>query len=110
MIQRRSFSAAVVASCLALPAIGAPSDSAESTLTQDAAIQLALRGSITLQIARHELHVGLIEADRARPAFRPEVTASASQVFRTPRVDLPGRADEVVLPNSISRFEVGVKQ
>lgn len=130
MIQRRSLSAVFVVSCLALPALGAPApdspasgapvnrapapppapDAPELPLSVDAAVQAALRGSPTLEIARHELSVGLLEADKGRPAFRPEVTASASQILRTPRVDLPGRVDDVVLPNSQSRFEIGVKQ
>jgi outer membrane protein TolC len=54
--------------------------------------------------------VGLIDADRNRPAFRPEVTAGASQTVRTPRVDLPGRGNDVVLPNSVSRLEIGLRQ
>jgi outer membrane protein TolC len=54
--------------------------------------------------------VGLIDADRARPGLRPEVTATASQIVRGPRVDLPGKFDEVVLPNSISRLELGLRQ
>jgi outer membrane protein TolC len=54
--------------------------------------------------------VALLEAERNRPALRPEVAATASQFVRTPRVDLPGRRDEVVLPNAVSRFEITVRQ
>ncbi|MGV3724324.1 MAG: TolC family protein [Actinomycetota bacterium] len=79
-------------------------------LTQAEAIRMALQDSPTLAMARHERNVGLIDADRNRPAFRPEVTASASQTVRTPRVDLPGRLNEVVLPNAISRLEIGLRQ
>lgn len=71
---------------------------------------MALRQNPTLEVARRERNVALIDADRANPGFRPEVTATASQIVRTPRVDLPGRFDEVVLPNSISKLEIGVKQ
>ncbi len=71
---------------------------------------MALRQNPTLEIARRERNVALNDADRAKPGFHPEVIATASQVVRTPRVDLPGRADEVVLPNSISKLEIGVRQ
>ncbi len=79
-------------------------------LSLDAAVLQALRQSPTLEIARRERNVGLIDADRNRPVFRPEVNAVGSQVFRTPRVDLPGRPDEVVLPNSISRLAIELRQ
>lgn len=80
------------------------------SLSADEAVLLALRQSPTLEVARRERNVGLIDADRARPTFWPDVIASASQTLRAPRVDLPGRNDEVVLPNSISRLEIGVRQ
>ena len=80
------------------------------TLTEEDAARLALTGNPTLAIARHERNVALIEADRGRPGLHPEVTATASQYLRGPRVDLPGKPDAVVLPNSVSRLEVGVKQ
>lgn len=80
------------------------------TLTVDEAVALALKNSPTLEVARRERNVDLLEADRARPAFRPEVSATASQTLRTPRVDLPGRPDEVVLPNSIARLEISIRQ
>lgn len=79
-------------------------------LPLDAAIALALRDNPTLEIARRERNVALIGAERARPAFRPEITATATQIVRAPRLDLPGRTDEVVLPNAISRLEVGFRQ
>jgi outer membrane protein len=79
-------------------------------LSMDAAVSQALRANPTLEVARRELNVGLLEADRARPAFRPEVSATASQFVRTPRVDLPGRPDAVVLPNAASRLEIGLRQ
>jgi outer membrane protein TolC len=79
-------------------------------LSEEEAVMLALRRNPTLDVARRERNVALIEAERARPAFRPQVSATGSQILRTPRVDLPGRPDDVVLPNSISRLEVGVRQ
>lgn len=79
-------------------------------LTADEAVAFALRNSPTLEAARHERNAALLGAGKARPAFRPEVSASASQILRAPRVDLPGRPDEVVLPNSISRLEVSLRQ
>lgn len=79
-------------------------------LTIREALSIAERQSPALEIARRERNIALIAAERARPAFRPEVTATAAQLLRTPRVDLPGRPDEVVLPNSVSRFEIGVTQ
>lgn len=82
----------------------------EPPLTLEDAVLQALRRSPTLEIARRERNVGLIGADRNRPVFRPEVHAVGSQVFRTPRVDLPGKADEVVLPNSISRLAIELRQ
>jgi len=91
-------------------AAGAEQSAPAPLLTQAEAIRLALRDNPTLAVARHERNVGLIDADRARPAFRPEVTATASQTLRTPRVDLPGRLNEVVLPSSMSRFEIGLRQ
>ncbi len=88
----------------------APATEPAPVLTLQEAVALALKQSPTLEAARRERNVGLVNADRARPAFRPEVSATASQVIRTPRVDLPGRPDEVVLPNSISRLEIGLRQ
>jgi outer membrane protein TolC len=81
-----------------------------AVLPLDDALALALRSNPELAIARHERNVGLIGADRARPGLRPEVTATASQIVRGPRVDLPGKPDDVVLPNSISRLELGLRQ
>src|SRR5688500_17833104 len=99
---------ALVALSLPLTASAVAQD--QGRLTADQPVALALKNSPTLEVARREMNVDLLEADRARPAFRPEVSATASQIMRTPRVDLPGRRDEVVLPNSISRFEVNVRQ
>jgi outer membrane protein TolC len=76
----------------------------------DAAVALALQQSPALEVARRERNVALIGSDRSRPAFRPEVNATASQTLRSPRVDLPGHPDDVVLPGSMSRFEIGLKQ
>jgi outer membrane protein len=102
---------ALVAFSVTLAAAAVAQDPAPGgRLTADEAVALALKNSPTLEVARREMNVDLLEADRARPAFRPEVSATASQTFRTPRVDLPGRPDEVVLPNSISRFEINVRQ
>jgi len=89
---------------------GVPAPPAGAALSQEDAVALALRQSPTLEIARRELNVALIEGERNRPAFRPNVVATASQVLRTPRVDLPGRRDEVILPNSVSRLEIGLRQ
>ena len=83
---------------------------ADAFLSQEEAVMMALRQNPTLEVARRERNVALNDADRAKPGFRPDVLATASQYVRTPRVDLPGRADEVVLPNSISKLEIGVKQ
>lgn len=126
MIRSLPLAASVLAGCLAVPSAGqgepaaappkpapASSTSAESgppALSVDEAVLSALRQSPALQIARHERNVGLIGADRNRPGFRPEVNATASQILRSPRVDLPGRPDEVVLPNSSSRVEIDVRQ
>lgn len=88
----------------------APAASGTPVLPLEEALTLALRNNPSLAIARHERNVGLIDADRARPGFRPEVTATASQIVRGPRVDLPGKPDDVVLPNSISRLELGLRQ
>jgi len=98
--------------CLLAAVLAAPgrAPAEPGALTMAAAVEAALKGNPTLEVARRELNVALLEADRGRPGFRPEVTASASQFVRTPRVDLPGRRDEVVLPNALSRFEIGVKQ
>ncbi len=82
---------------------------APSVLSQDEAVTVALRQNPTLEGARRERNAGIIQSDRQRPAFRPEVTASASQIVRGPRVELPGTND-VVLPNSISRLEIEVRQ
>jgi outer membrane protein len=81
-------------------------------LSVDEAVRIALEQNPTLQAARHERNAALVTAERNRPAFRPEVNATASQILRTPRVDLPGRRDDddVVLPNSISRLELAVRQ
>lgn len=96
------------------PAVVSPEASPATVLTDplsmDEAVTMALRQSPTLEVARRQRNVALIGSDRDRPAFRPEVNATASQVLRTPRVDLPGRPDDVVLPNSHSRLEIGVKQ
>jgi len=104
-------------SCLAalpLSAVAAqappPPVATPAVLPLEEALTLALRNNPTLAIARHERNVGLIDADRARPGLRPEVTATASQIVRGPRVDLPGKPDDVVLPNSISRLELGLRQ
>src|SRR5262245_45771533 len=99
----------MLAACLVLPGYGAPAPS-PALLSLADAISMALRQNPTLEVARRERNVGRIEADRNRPAFRPEVTATASQLFRTPRVDLPGEPDEVVLPTSISRLEILARQ
>lgn len=88
----------------------AQNEAAPLRLTQEEAVAQALKDSPTLEVARRERNVSLLDADRAKPAFRPEVSASASQVVRGPRVDLPGRQDEVVLPNSISRLEISLRQ
>jgi outer membrane protein TolC len=87
-----------------------PGEVAAPALTLEAAVALALRESPVLEIARRELNVALLAAEQARPAFRPHVVASASQRLNTPRVDLPGRPDDVVVPGSHSRFEVELRQ
>lgn len=99
-------------SCLAAlpPSAGAAQAPTPAPLPLDEALTLALRNNPSLAIARHERNVGLIDADRAKPGFHPEVTATASQIVRGPRVDLPGKVDDVVLPNSISRLELGLRQ
>jgi outer membrane protein len=102
--------AALLCSCLAAPALVGAAAETPVPLTVDAAVARALRDNPTLAMARSERNVALIEADRNRPALRPEVTATASQIVRGPRVDLPGRRDDVVLPNSISRLELGLRQ
>jgi outer membrane protein len=86
------------------------SQAAPPVLTEGDAVALALKQNPTLEIARRELNIGLIQAERARPALRPELTGSASQIFRTPRVDLPGTPDEVILPNSLSQFRLDLRQ
>lgn len=83
---------------------------APDSLTEDDAARLALQANPTLAQARHERNLALIEADRSKPGFHPEVSATASQVLRGPRVDLPGHPSSVVLPNSLSRLEVDLKQ
>jgi outer membrane protein TolC len=82
----------------------------DAFLSQDEAVMMALRQNPTLEVARRERNVALLDADRAKPGFHPEVIATASQYVRAPRVDLPGKADEVVLPNSVSKLEIGVRQ
>ncbi len=71
---------------------------------------LALRQGPELLMAQRERNLALLEAGRARPTFRPEVTATATQAVRTPRLDLPGKQDDVLFPNSASRLEIGVRQ
>ena len=102
--------ATLLLSCLAAPAMVGAAGETPVPLTVDAAVARALRENPTLAMARNERNVALIEADRNRPTLRPEVTATASQIVRGPRVDLPGRRDDVVLPNSISRLELALRQ
>lgn len=83
---------------------------ASAPMTEELAVDLALKHSPTLEVARRELNVGLIQADRTRPAFRPDVQAVAAQGLREPRVDLPGRPDKVVLPNASSRLSIELRQ
>lgn len=97
-------------SLLVLATVGRAQPEAGTLLKIEDAVTAGLRNSPTLEIARRERNVALIGVDRDRPAFRPEVNAVGSQVVRTPRVDLPGKADAVVLPNSISRFALELRQ
>ncbi|MBM3459626.1 MAG: hypothetical protein FJX77_13980, partial [Armatimonadetes bacterium] len=67
-------------------AAGTGAATAPPLLKQEEVVRLALSGSPALQIARREWNLGRLEAERDRPAFRPEVTATAAQGVRTPRV------------------------
>jgi outer membrane protein len=100
----------------AAPAGTAP---AVAVFPEREAVSVALQQSPALEVARRELNVALIQAERAGPKLFPQVNATAGQIAQTPRVDLPGRKDEVVLPNFASRvaielhqpvFQVGVKK
>ncbi len=71
---------------------------------------MALGANPALGIARHERNLVRLDVDRQRPAFRPEIIATASQTFQSPRVDLPGPRDRVVLPNFASRVGISVRQ
>ncbi|HEU4754543.1 MAG TPA: TolC family protein, partial [Armatimonadota bacterium] len=106
----RTFAAICLLPAAAAAQAPAPPSPQPASLSMEEAVAAALKNSPTLDVARRERNVALIAADRNRPVFRPEVTATASQILRTPRVDLPGRPDEVVLPNSVSRLEIGVRQ
>ena len=101
MIRALAAELSLLTGCLALQS---------PVLTLDEAVSLALRQNPNLEIARREQNVALIEADRNRPAFRPQLDAIATQIVRGPRVELPGVRDEVVLPNSISRLAVELRQ
>lgn len=81
-----------------------------AVLTEAEAVRLALQRNPTVEIARRERNVALIQAERERPAFRPEIAASASQTFHVPRHSLPRPVDEVVLPESLPRLEITLRQ
>lgn len=95
---------------LCLPAAPAPAGPEGGRLDMTAAVALAVRDNPALKAARHELAAALARAGRDRPGFRPEVVVEGSQFVRTPRVDLPGRRDEVVLPNALSKVELLLRQ
>lgn len=72
--------------------------------------RLAREQSPRLAAARHARNSQALEANAARPGFRPEVMAGIDQTFRSPRLDLPGKSDAVVIPNSLTRISLNVRQ
>ncbi|MBI3911753.1 MAG: TolC family protein [Armatimonadetes bacterium] len=70
-----------------------------------------MRANPALEAARHRRNAARVEAERQRPALRPEVNIVGSQLLRGPEVTFP-RGDDLatIEPHSRSRLSVEVEQ
>src|SRR5262245_16527545 len=83
---------------------------AEEALTLCGSIAAALENNPQLAAARHARASARIEAERFKPAFRPDLQASLSQIARGPRLEFPKRNEQVtVLPNLRTKLELDLQ-
>jgi outer membrane protein TolC len=84
---------------------------AQEALSLGDSIATALQRNPQLAAARHARESARIEAERFKPAFRPDVQASVSQIVRGPRLTFPKRQEQVtVLPNARTKLELDAQQ
>ena len=79
-------------------------------LSSAAAVRQALKQSPAAALARDDLELALVEARRARPHFRPNVIFSAAQRVGGPKVRLPGRRSQTVVPNAETTVALSLRQ
>src|SRR5262245_61033032 len=70
---------------------------AQELLTLCGSLASALQSNPQLAVARHVRGSALADAERFKPAFRPDVEASLGQIVRAPRTKFPKKDEQVTV-------------